>query len=166
MIGNNMNIQQKNTKGYVILFAVLLVSIILSITISIANIAMKEVNFTVNARESGLSFFAADSGGECALYSLKKNVFDDPSTIGQPLTMDCGTAQITASPTGTDPIVYTFTGLPTNNNKGCAIVTVSLGTTLRTISSYGYNVSCNQVNNTNNARRVERLLTYTIPVAQ
>lgn len=55
-------------KGYTLLFAVLLSSLVLSISVSILTISRKELILSASARESQMSFFAADAGIECALY--------------------------------------------------------------------------------------------------
>jgi len=61
-------IEKQNT-GFVMLFAVTLSSIILAITLGVANIALKEINFSTSARETNNAFFAADAGIECALFN-------------------------------------------------------------------------------------------------
>ena len=63
-------------KGFVALFAVLLATVVLSISIGIANISYKEVVLSSAAREANSAFFAADSGAECLLlHDLKLGVF-------------------------------------------------------------------------------------------
>ena len=53
--------------GFTLLFAVLISSLLLTIGIAIFNITFKEVILASQARESQFSFYAADSGLECAL---------------------------------------------------------------------------------------------------
>ena len=50
------------------LFAVLVSSVLLSIGLSIFNITIKELVLSSSGRESQFSFYAADTGAECALY--------------------------------------------------------------------------------------------------
>src|SRR5688572_19750284 len=57
----------KNNRGFVMLFAVTLSSLILSIAIGVATIALREIKFGTSARDSNDAFFAADTGIECAL---------------------------------------------------------------------------------------------------
>lgn len=59
---------QKN-KGFVILFAMLISTLILLITAGIFTVVQKEVVLSSYARESQRAFYAADSALECALYS-------------------------------------------------------------------------------------------------
>src|SRR3989344_4229619 len=61
-IGNKMR------RGFTLLFAMIISSIVLSIGLGIFNIALKELVLSSAARESQFAFFAADTGTECALY--------------------------------------------------------------------------------------------------
>ncbi len=69
-------------KGFVALFAVLLATVVLSISIGIANISYKEVVLSSSAREANSAFFAADSGAECMLFhDLKLGLFTAPGAF-------------------------------------------------------------------------------------
>ncbi len=63
---------QKNNKGYTLLFAVLVSAIVLSVGISILNISKKEFLLASAARDSMAAFYAADSALECAVYNIDK----------------------------------------------------------------------------------------------
>ena len=58
----------RRQKGFTLLFAVLVSSLILALGLSIANITLKEVALSGTGRESQFAFYAADTGTECALY--------------------------------------------------------------------------------------------------
>lgn len=58
----------KNNKGFALLFSILISSILLTIGLSIFNIALKELAISTATRQSIHSFYAADSGLEYALY--------------------------------------------------------------------------------------------------
>jgi hypothetical protein len=147
--------------GYALLFSVLLVAILLSITIGIANVAFKELNFTNTAKDSHVAFYAADTGGECAL----QKITDDPAAFNgaDPTELACTlTHREQVSPVIGSPNRYTYTGFEVPGG-GCVIVKVEVdsvaGTT--TVNSYGYNVNCDLADDpVPNARRVERLITY------
>lgn len=62
------NYIKKNNNGYVLLFSVLISGIILAIGIGIANITLKSIILSSASRDSQFAFYAADGGGECALY--------------------------------------------------------------------------------------------------
>jgi hypothetical protein len=58
-------------KGYTLLFAVLLTTVVLSISISILTIARKEVILSSNAKESFAAVYIADGALDCAVYNDK-----------------------------------------------------------------------------------------------
>ncbi len=67
---------QKNThtqKGFVILFAVIIATIIALIGAGIFSVAFKETVLSSTASESQIALFAADTGMECALYYEYQN---------------------------------------------------------------------------------------------
>jgi len=55
-------------RGFVLLFAILITSIVLAISLGIFNIIIKEVQLSASSQESQKAFYAADTGAECALY--------------------------------------------------------------------------------------------------
>lgn len=58
-----------NTKsGFAILYAILMVSIVLTISLSLLNITFKQIIFSVTGRDSKIAFYAADSALQCATY--------------------------------------------------------------------------------------------------
>lgn len=150
----------KNSRsGFVILFVVTLSSILLSIALGVANIALKEVKFGTSARDANDAFFAADTGIECALfYDYAKGSNNSFGGTG-PNPIQCLGGDITingASPTWDFKVL----GLG-SSGQGCAKVTVNKTVTppLTTIISKGYNdggPSCTQGSNS-----VERELEVT-----
>lgn len=64
--GNNR--QQGGQRGYTLLFAILLTSLVVAIGVSILSLARKELTLTTGARESQFAIYAADSALECAAY--------------------------------------------------------------------------------------------------
>jgi hypothetical protein len=146
-------------KGFTILFTVLISSIVLAITIGIANIAYRETLLSIGAKEGNYALFAADTGAECALYwDLNQSAFTSSAITG--VTCNNTSNAVTINPTD----FYLFR-ISLNNNKNCAQVTVDKTVSTQTaINSLGYNISCSDlVANTNIARKVERALrvTYT-----
>jgi hypothetical protein len=75
MLFNNM----KYNKGYTLLFAVLISSVVLGIGVSILSISKKELIISTSARDSSAAFYAADSGIECAIYADLQGTFDTES---------------------------------------------------------------------------------------
>lgn len=70
--------KRERCRGFVILFAVTLSAILLSIAIGVANIALKEIKFGTNARDTNNAFFAADTGAELALMNDKLGNYPPP----------------------------------------------------------------------------------------
>lgn len=62
------SIFKKNNRGFTVLFAVIVSSIVLAIGLSIANITLKQIRISSLGRESQIAFYAADSGSECVMY--------------------------------------------------------------------------------------------------
>jgi len=81
----------KNNKGFTLLFASLIVSLILSIGLAIARISLSQIILSSAGKESQKAFYNADSGIECALYYEynERRPDDTPyfatSTISAPL---------------------------------------------------------------------------------
>ncbi|MES2470882.1 MAG: hypothetical protein V4526_01475 [Patescibacteria group bacterium] len=169
-------------RGYTLLFAILITSIILSVGVSILSIARKEVLLSSGAKESQAAIYMADNGLECALYWEGQNAFSTSSGAYPPLTVTCdGTNHaITASREGGSdekwvtefPIVSrSLTGV----ERRCALVKVTKeavgGYVQTSVTSLGYNVGgrlgsgtepnkqefCDQIN----LKRVERALQFT-----
>lgn len=82
----------QKTKGFAMLFTVLIISIIMSIAIGISNVTFKQNLLTSIAKDSLVAFYAADAGVECGLYydftigSFPK----DLPVANAPATIACG----------------------------------------------------------------------------
>ena len=55
-------------RGFTVLYAALVASLLLAVGLTIFDITYKEVVFSAVARDSNFAFYAADTGIECALY--------------------------------------------------------------------------------------------------
>lgn len=64
-----------NNKGFTLLLASLIASLLLSVGLSMFTIAQKEIILSSLGRDSQYAFYAADAGAECALYWDFKNAF-------------------------------------------------------------------------------------------
>ena len=92
--------KKNKERGFVILFAVTLSSIILSIALGVANIALKEASFSTSARSTNNAFLAADTGAECALFHdrLIDSFFPvGGPTGGEPRPKVCGSEPISVA---------------------------------------------------------------------
>jgi len=55
-------------KGFVLLFAVLISTLVLAVGISMISIALKQVQLSGSGRDSQYAFYVANTGAECATY--------------------------------------------------------------------------------------------------
>lgn len=155
--------------GFAMLFAVLVSSVLLSIGLSIFNLTVKELVLSSSGRESQFSFYAADTGAECAIYwDFKgKDIFATTSSdfrSPSPANPDCVGALINISPSVSGPSSATTEFSLNIPTEYCAIVTVTKSSTgppiIKTeIDSRGYNTPCPI--DTPNQNRVERALKVT-----
>lgn len=112
--------------GFVLLFSIIISTIILAVSMGVANIALKEVKFGTSARDTNDAFFAADLGVECVLYHDKSGVNKFP-IAGPASPISCASITLTPSFSGTPnvSVVYSFTltGLG-SSGAGCAKVSI------------------------------------------
>ncbi len=144
----------KNKKGFTLLVAIIVTSMLLIISFVVANIAYKQLVLANSNQESQYAFYNADSGIECAVYWDFKNGY----TVFDPLiattSMRCNGQAYNTGGTGNATTTFTI-----NLTKGCAVVSVgkhSGGLTI--VDSRGYN-TCSP----GAIRKLERAekLTYT-----
>ena len=125
----------KKNRGFVLLFAMVLSSIILAVALGVTNIALKEVNFSTSGKDANDAFFAADTGAECALFYDKNLSVTDPF----PTSINCADIEISVSDGQ-----FIVLNLGTSN-KSCAVVTITKYTDadvpFTSIISKGYNVA-------------------------
>jgi|SRR3989338_2255106 len=153
---------KKNFKnGFVILFTVLISSVILIVIIGVSNISLKETILSSYAKQAHYSFFAADTGIECALYwDLQENAF----SLETPLTPNCDGKTVEIISTSYPLFSFYF---DVNDNKNCVVVYADkdFNNSQTELKSYGYNLDCSTVMNSPNSRIVERVIraTYNNP---
>lgn len=162
----------KTKKGFTVLYAVLVSSLILSLGMGIVAITLKEVQLSGSGRDSQFAFYAADSGAECAFYwDLKGNYFATSTVPAElnPSDMKCNEQTLTSNSWSDtvgngDPTSATSTfhmymvtkpGGTGDSSQSCAIVNVnkylnSADKIITVIDSRGYN-TCDD-----NPRRLER----------
>jgi hypothetical protein len=71
----------KNNKGFALLFAALIGSLVLAIGIAILSVTIKQITLSSAGRESQHAFYSADSGIECANY-LDRGGGNSACTLG------------------------------------------------------------------------------------
>ncbi|HEY9583749.1 MAG TPA: hypothetical protein VJI66_02190 [Candidatus Paceibacterota bacterium] len=160
---------QKN-KGYTLLFAVLVSSLVLSIGISILTISRKEFLLSSSARDSTSAIYAADSGLECALYhndNGDKFNYENPDLADLKcggVTLDIDDLSDTNERTFTFHLKLLGNSCVTTKVKKYFVFDGLAPTYLKTsIESRGYNIGWNTGTETcdnPSPRRVERILYY------
>lgn len=153
-------IDLKTNRGFVVLFTVLISSIILAIALGVSSIALGEVLLSSSAKEGNVSFFAADTGAECALFW---DIVQDKIANPLPLCSGFDVDSFSTTP-------YFLFNLDLNDGTNCARVSVEKdlisqqGLEFDTrIESRGYNVDCehipgNPFGNPVNPRAIERAI--------
>jgi len=157
---------KKNSQaGIALVFSIILSMIFLTITMGILNIATKEMNFSSSAKDSNNSFFAADSGVECALYNDKSGSIVFTATNTGKINCFGNVLALTSNLTDTLQVFnFNVSGLGSNSNS-CAKVTVTKvydgGTPSNLLSaqiiSKGYNIGDSNCASTA-INRTERVL--------
>jgi hypothetical protein len=114
--GFRFQVSKKMPKGFTLLLAVLVSSILIALGSAIFDIISKEIVLSSSGRESQFAFFAADTGVECALYwDIKHDAFSTTS-IGVINEVECAGAPRTLTrdlqnpggPSETLVTTYTF----------------------------------------------------------
>ncbi len=145
-------------KGFVALFTVLIAAVILSMAVGIASIALKQIVLSASATDANKSFYAADSGIECALYHDIKGLPGNSFEPGGTFSFDCGGSSINVSDTDGTGNFEEFSLQVGPNNEYCAYVSVDkIGVSGTRVVSKGINVPCGE----ESSRLVERAIQVT-----
>lgn len=169
----------KKNKGFTLLIAIVITSMLLIVSFVVINIAYKQLIIANANKASQYAFYAADGGTECAIYWDLIGITSkfDPATSGLQITCSGQTISTNsqAGPINLETGAGAVPTIPPMNSrigggganatstfwlkfkKGCAIVQVGKVSGLTTIDSRGYN-TCD----TSASRRFERgvILSY------
>jgi len=144
-------------RGFTLLIATLVSSILLALGFAIFNIVSKELVLTSSGRESQFAFYAADSGIECGLYwDYQQDAFSS-SSPQQPVCAGGAVSDYeVVFDSGTGSYTTTF-GFSVGDSivAPCADVTVvrQYNPTRTTLTASGFNTCV-----TTNPRRIERAI--------
>lgn len=145
----NTRTQSRTQRGFTILLAALVGSLVLALGISVFTIAQKQLILSSVGRASQFAFYAADSGAECALYhDMRMGAFATSAPVA---TVSCD--EQAAAVTESAPNVFTF---EYSHNGYCVNVEVLKAAShpRTTISADGYSVACSDI--TTSARALQR----------
>lgn len=139
-------------RGFTILFAVLIASVMLAIGIAIFNITVRELRLSSVVRDSQKAIYAADSGAECGLYnSFKLNLFSTTTSTtftcnGQTFPLSAGSRPSTDTATIGGGGYSATSSFTVTYGTTCALVSIAqhlinpaLGQVRTIIESRGYN---------------------------
>jgi hypothetical protein len=133
-----------NERGFTILLAALIASLVLALGISIFTIAQKQLILSSIGRNSQFAFYAADTAAECALYWDLRYLAFHPSSPLTPLECDENTTIDVTHGGLSYPVTYEFEFEP---NGYCASVRVvkNIVHPRTTIRADGFSVPCSEV---------------------
>lgn len=138
----------KNQRGFTLLLAALVASIVLALGTSIFQLAQKELTLSSIGRDSQFAFYAADTGAECALYwDVRYQSFPTSTPRTVDLTCDNQAKTTTVTTDGGD-IVSSFQFAP---NGYCVNVSVrkstdaGTGSVASTVHADGFSTTCEAV---------------------
>ncbi|MFH0804810.1 MAG: pilus assembly PilX N-terminal domain-containing protein [Patescibacteria group bacterium] len=77
---------QSNEEGAVLLYALLVISLITAIAITLSAIVINELRLTANAADATLAYYAAESGIERGLYAVKSYRTQPDKALGDAVT--------------------------------------------------------------------------------
>jgi len=139
------------SRGFTLLLAAIISSIVLSVGLAIYSIAQKEVTLSSLGKYSQFAFYNADSGSECALYWDVRHAFFSTSTPPSQIACDYNSGNasaITFATQGTS-YIFSFQYAPNGNCANVSITktpdTVHPNVLRTTIHADGYNVPCSQL---------------------
>lgn len=148
----------KKQSGFALLFTVLVITLVLTITVGISSTTFKQGILSGLARDSQTAFYQADYLLECALSYRDKS---SDGLYAYP-TFNCGNIRYDAlaNPTGYPYGTLYYTSTQTNTMAPCAVLRVTPQNTTTfddtaSLQSSGYNI-CRT-----NPRQVERTLQVT-----
>ncbi|MEK7201273.1 MAG: hypothetical protein AAB737_01395, partial [Patescibacteria group bacterium] len=152
-------IQHPPVRGFTLLIAVILSSVLVSVGLALLDISYKQVLLASTATQSQYAFYNADSALECALYwDQKNNAFDYSSPLGAS-NIICGNLTVTGYSVTTPSagVKNTTFVIPCAGSGSAGTVTIQKNSTGDTsVYASGYN-SCDGTD----IRRIERGLKAT-----
>lgn len=145
-------------KGFALLYTVVIVSLILSITAGISNIVFKQSLLASLATDSQIAFYQADNAAECAMYLLNNpGAKFDPNGPVTPFVCSSTQSYVLDTVNSSLPGFIGYTPVDANMSTPCSNITIDQTDPSKTvIEARGFNVCSNT-----NPRHIERVLQVT-----
>ena len=77
----------KQQSGFALLITILVLSVVVSVTLAIVELSLKQLKLSVDSTDSEIAFHAANAGLECSRYI--RRVHSDDFETGQDIDVDC-----------------------------------------------------------------------------
>lgn len=147
-------VASKTNRGFALVFTVLIVSLILALTMTIADISYRQSVLSNLARDSQAAFYQADAGLECGLYyDLTKVSFRKGSKQKDvPTTITCGLTVLRLDKGVSTDDYFMYAPDATVTGQCFKVLFDKTDAAVRSVESSGYNLC------TDNPRQVERTL--------
>ena len=113
---------KQQNKGFVLLFTLIVLTVILTITFGVMGNALKQLNFATSASNSNDAFYAASVGAECALFNDKSSSFSFLET-GSSGEVECSGTTIPFTASTSNSWSFNLIRLGASS-QSCAKVTV------------------------------------------
>ena len=145
-------------KGFALLYTVVIVSLILSITAGISNIIFKQSLLANLAADSQIAFYQADNAAECGMYLLNNpNANFDPTGPVTPFVCSATQSYVLDAANSSLPEFIVYTPADANISTPCSSITIDQSDPSKTvIEAHGFNVCT-----TTSPRHIERVLQVT-----
>lgn len=152
--------KQKNISGFAMLFTVLIISLILSISLGISNITLKQTILSSLAKDSQIAFYQADAAIECGMYYDTNDTFPLGTEVsGATTQITCGNNTFDIDYTVSYDDYFVFKQTATSSAEPCSTVVFDKATNALTeesiVKGIGYSV-CGE-----SPRQVQRALQVT-----
>ena len=146
--------QKTSSRGFTLLFAMLIAAIVLAVGLAALNIALKELQLSKIASESEKAFYAADAGTECILY---QDYSQGELGIGANTSITCMGDSENVSISDGDVEEFEFSWETSSGENRCAKITFTKtlngSTTDTDVISDGYNRACSDTDLTGTVER-------------
>lgn len=96
----------QSSTGFALLLALVVVSVVVSVGLTVLELTMKQVRLSTNSKESELAFHAANAGLECARYWRVAGTVD--MEAGNPIAMNCFNQPENVTPDLIEAGVFTY----------------------------------------------------------
>ncbi len=107
-------IPTKQQSGFALLITILVLSVVVSVTLAIVELSLKQLQLSVDSTDSEIAFHAANAGLECARYT-RRNESDDFETGGS-VQINCFGSTGTVAPSALGSMTtYISPALGANN---------------------------------------------------